>query len=118
MGVPEPVHNLLQKLWPESGVRCARYGCAALVALGVLAIFFCPIPSGPFQATHGPTSALRASRAALSVFLAMALAGLLLPVLLASMLLALSLAFLGFEGSSEMWETPGDPVSAPCALRC
>jgi hypothetical protein len=41
-------------------------GCC--VALCVLLIFFFPLMQGPFQATHGPTTEFRASRAALAVF--------------------------------------------------
>jgi hypothetical protein len=41
-------------------------GCC--VALCVLLIFFFPLVQGPFQATHGPTTEFRASRAALAVF--------------------------------------------------
>jgi hypothetical protein len=40
-------------------------GCC--VALCVLLIFFFPLVQGPFQATHGPTTEFRASRAALAV---------------------------------------------------
>jgi hypothetical protein len=41
-------------------------GCC--IALCVLLIFFFPLVQGPFQATHGPTTEFRASRAALAVF--------------------------------------------------
>lgn len=40
-------------------------GCC--VALCVLLIFLFPLVQGPFQATHGPTTEFRASRAALAV---------------------------------------------------
>jgi hypothetical protein len=41
-------------------------GCC--IALCVLLIFLFPLVQGPFQATHGPTTEFRASRAALAVF--------------------------------------------------
>lgn len=40
-------------------------GCC--IALCVLLIFFFPLVQGPFQATHGPTTEFRASRAAMAV---------------------------------------------------
>jgi hypothetical protein len=50
-------------------------GVVAVVALTLIAvalIFFVPVSSGPFAATHGPVSALRARRIALRLRLALA----------------------------------------------
>lgn len=35
---------------------------AILLAVGIAALFFVPLSHGPYPATHGPASALRASR--------------------------------------------------------
>ncbi len=45
-------------------------------AICVLALFFFPLVHGPFQATHGPTTALRAKRAFLILLLTIALVAL------------------------------------------
>lgn len=99
--------------------RFVRLTLAALVGLGVLLIFFCPMPRGPFQATHGPTTALRAARAAMLVFLSIAAASA-APFLidLASLFLLLFLASLLFEGDSGDLMPTEDPVCVTCELRC
>ncbi len=45
---------------------------AILVAIGTLALFFFPMASGSFQATHGPVTALRAVRSVRALLAAIA----------------------------------------------
>ena len=102
--------------WPGD---LLRFACAGLVGLGVLFIFFCPLPSGPFQATHGPTTALRAARAALLVFLGIAAAsGAPFLLILASLFLLLFLVSLLFQSDSGDFMPAEDPVRITCELRC
>ncbi len=67
-------------LWPSSRWICLCSGACVLV------LFFFPLVHGPFQATHGPTTAFRGrralqgiiysiARAAISVFTAVLAAG-------------------------------------------
>lgn len=113
------MHNLFRSIDRGPVRRGVRYACAALVALGVLFIFLCPLPKGPFQVTHGPATALRASRAALLVFLAMAaVSGLPLPIILASLFLQLFLASLQSECGRDARLPAEEPAGIPCALRC
>lgn len=95
-----------------------RYGGTALLAMGVLLMFFCPLPQGSFQATHGPASALRAHRAALATLLAIAaVIGVPFSIILASLFLLLFLASLLQDDSGELLPAE-DPVGITCELRC
>jgi hypothetical protein len=53
-------------IWPLLG-RCISVFAVACV----LALFFFPLAHGPFQATHGPTTAFRAKQAFLLLIFAM-----------------------------------------------
>ncbi len=95
-----------------------RYGWTALLALGVLLMFFCPLPHGPFQTTHGPATALRAHRAALATLLAIAaVIGIPFSIILASLFLLLFLASL-LQSDSGVLVPAEDPVCITCELRC
>lgn len=95
-----------------------RYSCAALVVAGVLLMFFCPLPRGSFQATHGPATALRSMRAASLVLLAIAAAiGIPFTLILASWFLLLFLAC-SLQGDSGDTVPAEDPVGLTCELRC
>lgn len=37
------------------------------LVLGTVLLLMCPVPVGPYSATHGPTTALRATRAAVLI---------------------------------------------------
>ena len=54
------------------------YQFAILAILCTLSIFFSPAVRGPYPATHGPATALEATRASQLLLVAMALAALLL----------------------------------------
>lgn len=117
--MPEPLYSFLQAIADGSRARVARYGCAVLVLVSVLLIFFLPLPKGPFQVTHGPTSALRAARAALLLLMAIAACcGLPLPIALASMFLVLFLDSLLLPGDQSGLIPADDPACIPCELRC
>jgi hypothetical protein len=47
---------------------------SAIVMIAALLVFLCPVPTGPFSATHGPVTALRASRSAWLLLVLMAIA--------------------------------------------
>ncbi len=99
-------------------VLTRRYGWAALLAMGVLLMFFCPLPHGPFQATNGPATALRAHRAALATLLAIAAAiGIPFSIILASLFLLLFLASLLQDDGGDLMPAE-DPVRITCELRC
>ena len=105
-------------LGEEPLATAQRYSCAALVAVGVLLMFFCPLPQGSFQATHGPATALRASRAALATLLAIAAAiGSAFSIILASLFLLLFLASLLQDDSGDLVPA-ADPARITCELRC
>ena len=92
---------------------------AILLMLGVLLIFFCPLPTGSFQATHGPTTAMRSLRAALMILLAMAaVAGLPLPMRITSLFLNFFLATLRRQTDSDILVVVEDPVRITCELLC
>ena len=44
---------------------------ALVLMIGTLAVFLCPLSAGPFTATNGPVTALRASAAAFALLLSM-----------------------------------------------
>ena len=85
-------------------------GCAICVFL----LFLFPASSGPFQAVHGPATALRAKQAADLIFLRIAFCGLLVAAMVTS---DLSLFF-----SWTSWPFAEIPSTAPlpllCVLRC
>ena len=95
-----------------------RYSWTSLVLAGVLLMFFCPLPRGSFQATHGPATALRASRAALLTLQAIAATiGIPLSLGLASFFLLLFLSCLMQDG--VVVRPPADDlVRITCELRC
>ena len=64
---------------------CRCIGVFALIC--VLALFFFPLVQGPFQATHGPTTALRSKRAFLILLLTIIMAALQLVAVLFPILL-------------------------------
>ena len=102
---------------PSCSSSAVRYGLTASICLGVLLMFFCPLPTGSFQSTHGPTTALRCARAALTLLLAIA-AAISIPVILASLFLLLFLASLCFQSDSGDLMPAEDPVCVTCELRC
>jgi TRAP-type C4-dicarboxylate transport system permease small subunit len=53
----------------------SRY-MSIFAAICVLALFFFPLVQGPFQATHGPTTAFRSKRDLLGLLLSIAAAAL------------------------------------------
>ncbi len=54
-----------------------RNAVIGVTLFSVMLIFLCPVGNGPFPATHGPATPLRAKRNALLLTLAMLVAGLL-----------------------------------------
>jgi hypothetical protein len=40
-------------------LRTLKLGTVLLILLAIVAVAFCPIPSGPYSATHGPVTAGR-----------------------------------------------------------
>ena len=90
----------------------SRYLCIFAVVC-VLALFFFPLAHGPFQATHGPTTALRARRAFL----------LIVAILMAALNHLLTLVRRAWLASLPIWHSAGNPVQALCVehpdiLRC
>jgi len=49
-------------------VRYSAHSAALLATLGVVLVALCPLAAGPFTATHGPITALRAIAAAILLF--------------------------------------------------
>lgn len=95
-----------------------RNALAIVLGVSVVVSFFCPLPQGSFQATHGPTTAFRSMRAALAVILAIAIAAA-QPIILASLFLLLFLAsLLCFQGDRDDLLATEDPVRVTCELRC
>ena len=57
-------------------VRELRHGLAVLAVLGTVMLFLFPVASGPYSATQGPVTALRAMRQCSVLRLSIVLAGL------------------------------------------
>jgi hypothetical protein len=83
--------------------RCI--GVFALIC--VLALFFFPLMQGPFQATHGPTTALRSKRAFLILLLTIMMAALQLVSVLFPILLRTFRVFIGDNNARKRWSLAG-----------
>ncbi len=79
--------------------------CAAVC---VLALFFFPLAFGPFQATHGPTTAFRARQNALAIIYSMYAA-------LIHVVCALATIAAGWMAVIALGVAPIWPLNAPCA---
>jgi hypothetical protein len=94
--------------------------CAVLTVLGVIVIFLFPIHSGPFSATYGPATALRAARAAIATFTAI-VAACVLPIIIPASLLLIaflvSLLLFSHADSGDLMPA-ADTVCITCELRC
>ena len=91
------------------------YGrCIGVFAvISILALFFFPLVHGPFQATHGPTTALRSKRAFLILLLTIVMAPLQLVAFLFPILLRTVHLFVRDNNARERWSLAGDGI-----LRC
>jgi len=94
---------------------------AVLVLAALLLIFFCPLSQGPFSATHGPVTALRASRAASLILISIAFATMIVRKALAAFALfspiPLLLCFTRQDDIAASIKL-GDSLPLICELRC
>jgi hypothetical protein len=89
---------------------------SCLILGGLLLMFFCPLPTGSFQTTHGPTAAMRSLRNAqmLKLSIARAVSAMAGPV-------AASAALLFGPVSRARDAQPAvatDPILITCDFRC
>jgi hypothetical protein len=88
---------------------------APCMVVCVTALFFFPLPYGPFQATHGPTTEFRAQRAILVLVSSIISATLFLSSLLVDTTPGSSTARVAIQNGPDELQSP---PAAPAILRC